>query len=358
MLIGLDANEANVTNRVGSNQFAFQVLWQLHQQDKRHSYLIYLQNQPLKDLPPANKRWQYRVLKPGFFWTQWRLPLSLYLDKPQPDIFLTLGHYAPRFSPIPTLISIMDLAFLKFPKAFLKRDLIKLKAWTKSSAKKATHIFTISKSSKADIQKYYQVPKSKITVAYPGVKSARPSSKPPYTNYLLYLGTLQPRKNLSNLIKAFSKISNKSIKLVIAGKKGWLYQPLFNLVKKLDIQSRIIFTGFVSDQKAATLIKHAKSLILPSFYEGFGIPVVQAMNLGTPVVVSRNSSLKEIVGLSGIYIRSPFGSQEIKQGIIEALSLTQAQEKQLIIKAKQRAEQFTWEKAGQTILEVLNDIAV
>jgi len=358
MLIGLDANEANVANRVGSNQFAFQVLWQLHQQDKRHSYLIYLQNQPLKDLPPANKRWQYRVLKPGFFWTQWRLPLSLYLDKPRPDIFLTLGHYSPRFSPIPTLISIMDLAFLKFPQTFLKRDLIKLKAWTKSSAKKATHIFTISKASKADIQKHYGISANKITVAYPGVKFPQPSSKPPYANYLLYLGTLQPRKNLENLIKAFSQLSNKSIKLVIAGKKGWLYQPLFNLVKKLDIQSRVIFTGFVSDQKAATLIKHAQALILPSFYEGFGIPVVQAMALGTPVIVSHNSSLKEIVGSAGIYIKAPFGPKQIKQGIIEALSLTQAQKKQLISQAKQTARQFTWQKTGQTILEVLNDITV
>ena len=358
MLIGLDANEANVANRVGSNQFAFQVLWQLHQQDKRNSYLIYLQNQPLKDLPPITKRWQYRVLKPGFFWTQWRLPLSLYLDKQKPDIFLTLGHYSPRFSPIPTLISIMDLAFLKFPQTFLKRDLIKLKAWTKSSAKKATHIFTISESSKADIQKHYGIPANKITVAYPGVKSSQPKLKPPYANYLLYLGTLQPRKNLENLIKAFSQLSNKSIKLVIAGKKGWLYQPLFNLVKKLDIQSRIIFTGFVSDQKAATLIKHAKSLILPSFYEGFGIPVVQAMALGTPVIVSHNSSLIEIVDSAGIYIKAPFGSKQIKQGIIEVLSLTQEQKKQLILKAKNRARQFTWQKTGQTILEVLNDITV
>jgi glycosyltransferase involved in cell wall biosynthesis len=363
MLIGVDANEANVTKRVGSNQFAFQVLWQLHQQDKHNSYLIYLQNQPLKDLPPVNKHWQYQVLKPSFFWTQWRLPFSLYFDKPRPDIFLTLGHYAPRFSPLPTLISIMDLAFLKFPHTFLKRDLLKLKAWTKSSAKKATHIFTISKHTKKDIQKYYQLPESKITVTYPAIdhQTLTPkASSPIKADYLLYLGTLQPRKNLINLVKAFSLLtpSYPKLKLVIAGKKGWLYQSLFNQVNQLKLTKKVIFTDYIPTTKVPSLIKHAQALILPSFYEGFGIPVVQAMAIGTPVVVSHNSSLIEIVGSAGKYIKAPFGPKQIKQGIIEVLSLTQEQKKQLIIKAKQTARQFTWQKTGQTILEVLNDITL
>ena len=139
MIIGLDANEANLKKRVGSNQYAFHVLWQLYRQDKKNNYQIYLKSKPLPILPQASKRWQYRVLKPKFFWTQWRLPLSLYFSPSRPDIFLTLGHYAPRFSPIPKLICIMDLAFLKFPNTFLKKDLLKLKQWTKASAQKAAH---------------------------------------------------------------------------------------------------------------------------------------------------------------------------------------------------------------------------
>jgi len=364
VLIGIDANEANIKQRVGSNQFAFQVLWQLHQQDKQNTYLIYLQTRPLKDLPPVNQRWQYRILQPGFFWTQWRLPLSLYFNQPRPDIFLTLGHYAPRFSPMPTLVCIMDLAYLKFPQTYLKKDLFKLKHWTKNSVQKASHIFTISHHSKKDIQKYYQIPAQKITVTYPAIDhQVKFSPSKIKGNYLLYLGTLQPRKNLDNLIKAFSQLKKEEYKkgeykLVIAGKKGWLYQSLFNQVKKLKLEKKIIFTDFVPKTQLPGLIKAAKALILPSLYEGFGIPVAQAMALGTPVVVSQNSSLPEIVGQAGIYIKAPFGPQEIEKGIIRVLSLTKEQKEQLINQAEQRARQFTWHKTGQKILEVINELTL
>src|SRR3989339_328857 len=110
MLIGIDANEANIRNRVGSNVYAFEVLKELYRQGNQHQFTIYLAGAPLPDLPRQNANWQYRVIKPGFFWTQWRLPLSLFFDRPRPDLFLTLGHYAPRFSPIPFMICIMDLA--------------------------------------------------------------------------------------------------------------------------------------------------------------------------------------------------------------------------------------------------------
>src|SRR3989338_2575181 len=191
MLLGIDANEANVDKRVVSNVYAFEVLWQLYRQDKVGQYLIYLSQPPLSDLPHANKHWQYKVLTPGTLWTQWRLPLSLFFDRPRPDLFLTLGHYAPRFSPVPTMVCIIDLAFLKFPQTFRRRDLWQLKSWTKYSVKKAAHVFVISQSTKKDVINAYGVPGSKITVAYPGVKLLPVTGKSPVAGkYLLYLGTL------------------------------------------------------------------------------------------------------------------------------------------------------------------------
>jgi len=361
MLIGIDANEANVANRVGSNKFACQVLKQLYSQDKHNNYRIYLKNKPVKDLPYENSKWQYSVLQPTKLWTQWRLPLDLYFTKPRPDIFLTLGHYAPRFSPISTIITIMDLAFLKFPQHFLKKDLHKLKNWTKYSAKNAKHIFTISQHSKQDIIKHYQIPAQKITVTYPAIDHqgfpAKTSAKK-YKNYLLYLGTLQPRKNLLNLIKAYSQLPQQysKLKLVIAGKKGWLYQELFQQIKDLNLQNKVIFTGFVPEPDIPSLIKNAQLLILPSFYEGFGIPVLQSMSVGTLVLVSKNSSLKEIVKNTGIYIQPPFAVKETRQGIIKALSLSEVKKQQLIKQAKQRARQFNWQKTGQKILEVIHGL--
>ena len=361
MLIGIDANEANVANRVGSNKFAYQVLQQLYSQDKHNNYRIYLKNKPVKDFPYENSKWKYSILKPTKFWTQWRLPLDLYFTRPKPDIFFTLGHYAPRFSPIPTIITIMDLAFLKFPQHFLKKDLHKLKNWTKYSAKNAKHIFTISQHSKQDIIKNYKIPAEKITVTYPSIDHQRFQAKiltGKYKDYLLYLGTLQPRKNLINLLKAFSQLATRypKLNLIIAGKKGWLYQEMFQQVKRLKLKNKVIFTGFVPEPDIPSLIKNARLLILPSFYEGFGIPVVQSMSVGTLVLVSKNSSLQEIVKNTGIYIQPPFTEKETRQGIIKALSLSEVKKQQLIKQAKQTARQFNWQKTGQKILEVIHEL--
>lgn len=349
MLIGIDANEANIQNRVGSNEFAYQILCQLKQQDKKNQYLIYLKNQPLADLPLASATWQYRTLKPGFFWTQWRLPLSLYLDRPRPDVFLTLGHYAPRFSPIPTMVCVMDLAFLKFPQTFRRSDLWQLKAWTAYSVRQASHIFAISKATKKDLISAYSLQERNISVVYPGVDQLKVIGLSPVKGkYLLYVGTLQPRKNLDALIYAFSDLfhpgvessSTPGCELVIAGKVGWKYQ--------IKSAPGVKYLGYVPQDQLAALIKNSQALVLPSLYEGFGIPVIQAMSLGVPVLVSRNSSLPEIVGDSGYYIEAPFDANAIKNGIIKVLS---AKPKSIPIRIKQ----FNWQTAAKKILEVINE---
>ncbi|MFH0943092.1 MAG: glycosyltransferase family 1 protein [Candidatus Beckwithbacteria bacterium] len=354
MLIGIDANEANVVNRVGSNQYAFQILTQLSRLDKTNSYRIYLKTAPLSDMPSASLRWQYQIVLPKFLWTQWRLPLQLYFQKPKPDLFLTLGHYAPRFSPVPTLVCIMDLAFLKFPQTFRRSDLWQLKLWTAYSTKQAKHIFAISQATKNDLVASYQIPENKISVVYPGVDRLKVTGKSPVKGkYLLYVGTLQPRKNLNALIEVFCQSARSDlagIKLVIAGKTGWLYQP--RPLKNVQ------YLGFVPQDKLPTLIKNSLGLILPSLYEGFGIPVVQAMALGTPVLVSRNSSLPEIVGDCGLYIEPPFNAPAIEKGIIELLSLSTETKKQQLAAARQKAKNFSWEKSANTILEVLNELTL
>ncbi len=346
MIIGIDANEANVTKRVGSNVYAFDVLNQLYRQGKDYQFVIYLSREPMADLPKESSHWHYRIIGPSFFWTQWRLPLDLFFRRPRPDIFLTLGHYAPRFSPVPIMICVMDLAFLKFPETFRKRDLWQLTSWTKISAKKASHIFTISQASKKDIINSYRIPADKISVAYPGVDRPKVMGPSPVKGkYILYVGTLQPRKNIDSLIEAFLSMKNKEYKLVIVGKMGWKYQ-------KKDV-ANVKYLGFIPDEKMGALIKNSFGLVLPSLYEGFGIPVVQAMALGVPVLVSRNSSLSEIVADSGLYIESPFDAQAIRAGLEKLLVLSPDQKNSLTQKAKLRAAQFTWQKAGKEILTTI-----
>src|SRR3989344_1726787 len=176
MIIGIDANEANSSNRVGIGRFALELLRQFYLLRKEKSFrnikfYLYLKEQPGSDLPEASNGWQYLVFGPKLFWTQLALPWQLYSQKVPLDVFFSTSHYGPRFSPVATVVSVMDLSFLYFPETFLKRDLWQLKNWTKYSVKGAQKVITISQASKADIIKNYRVSADKIEVVYPGINT-------------------------------------------------------------------------------------------------------------------------------------------------------------------------------------------
>src|SRR3989344_7217344 len=170
MKIWIDGYEANVPQRLGSSQVAFELIRNLEKIDSKNDYTILLPNLPLEDLPKGRTGWKYKVLKPRRLWTRIALPLELYRTKQKPDVIFSPTHYIPRFSPgeVKRIVTIFDLSFLHFPEMFTKRDLWQLKNWTKFSAENADHIITISKFSKQDIISQYKIDKSRITVAYPG----------------------------------------------------------------------------------------------------------------------------------------------------------------------------------------------
>jgi glycosyltransferase involved in cell wall biosynthesis len=186
----------------------------------------------------------------------------------------------------------------------------------------------------------YGISPEKISVAYPGVDRLKVvGSSLVKGKYVLYVGTLQPRKNIDALIEACRV---QPCRLVIAGKVGWKYQK-----KNLP---HVKYLGYVADKKMGALIKNSQGLVLPSLYEGFGIPVVQAMSLGVPVLVSRNSSLVEIVGDSGLYIEAPFDAPAVRAGLQKLLSLSADQKQSLVHKAKEKSQKFKWTNAGKIIL--------
>ena len=373
MIIGIDGNEANQENLVGIGQFALNVINQLEKIDKENEYWIYLKEPPKSHFPPERKKWKYIIFGPSKAWTQFALPLKLFTQSKKPDVFFSPSHYAPRFSPVPTVISIMDLWHHRHPEQFAKKDLYQLTSWEKYSVKNASRIVTISEFSKSEISEFYQYPKEKIKLAYPGINQYRVQSteykedevKKKYKidgKYLLYLSTLQPKKNLSNLLIALSIIISQypfpegipSILLVIAGKKGWLYEEIFTKVKELKLENNVIFTGFISEEDKPYLIKGAECFIMPSFYEGFGIPVVEAMALGVPVAISNVSSLPEVGGEAAFYF-DPENPQEIAETIAKVLKLDSLKKSKVIETGKKQAQKFTWEKTAKNILQVLEE---
>lgn len=362
MIIGIDGNEANVEKRVGSNVYAFEIIRGLHALDQKNTYQIYLKDNPLGDFPKDSSKWQYKKIALKKFSTQVGLPFQLFIGKPRPDIFFTPGHYAPRFSPVPTVISVLDVSYLLFPEYFKKGDLAQLTSWTAYSIKKASRILTISEASKKDIIKFYSVKEDKIVVTYPGftpfLESHNIDIRSKYglgERYCIFIGTLQPRKNLTRLLEAFDKLKEKNLKLVIVGKKGWLYKEIFDKVKELNIGDKVVSLDYVDRSDLHQLLKNARCFILPSLYEGFGIPAVEAMAARIPVVVSNVSSLPEIVGNTGILV-DPYSVDDIARGIKEALELDEKERNSIIEKGLNRVRQFTWEKTAKETLAVLEEV--
>ncbi len=379
MLIGIDGNEANTKSRVGIGEYSFELLKQFKRFQISPSgthvtnnlkFQIYLKSNPLLDLPEESENWQYRVIRPGKLWTQWRLPLDLYLNSPRPDVFFSPSHYAPRFSPVPSVISVMDLSYLYFPQMFNSSDLYQLKNWTAYSVKNASKVLTISKSSKNDIIASYGLTQDKVIATYLGVKqfvSLSPNIYPMNIlktkykisdNYILFVGTLQPRKNIERLIEAFSKIDIselkvKDLQLIIVGKKGWLYESILSAPKTYGVEGSVKFLATVDNDELQTLYTHAKCFVLPSLYEGFGLPVLEAMQAGCPVIASNVSSLPEAGGEACLYV-DPEDVDDIWDKIVKLVN-NEKLRKELIEKGKEQVKKFSWEKTALETLKVLEE---
>ncbi len=349
MLIGIDANEANLTqNRVGINEYAYNLLWAIYNLKSDHKFIIYLKTNPHDNLPKERDGWKYRVIPFPKLWTQTRLPFDLFFHSPRPDVFFSMTHYAPRFAPMPTVVAIMDLGFLQTPEQFTAKDFNQLKSWTGYSIKNAKKVIAISEYTKQDIIKNYRRDPQDIVVTLLGynTKLFKPTNKPPKP-YILFLSSLKPNKNVEGLIRAFYELKTMNYELVIAGKKAWHYDQIFTLVKQLGLENKVKFTGFVDEITKVTLMQEASAYVLPSFHEGFGITILEAMACGTPVVISRVASLPEVGGDAAIYV-DPHDIKSIAQGIIEAAGSERSRRVKLGI---ERVKLFSWAKCAQeTIL--------
>lgn len=363
MHIGIDGNEANVENLVGVSVYTQNLLTYFQKKaNKNTRFTVFLREEPKKHLPKGNLYYRYHVVRPSFLFSQLTLPLAL-MKFDDIDVFFSPAHYAPRMSPSPNVVTIHDLSYFYFPKEFLKKDLYQLKNWTKYSVKKAKKIICVSQATKKDLIKFYKTPSEKIKVIYNGYeKNNRTLNVKTRTfglkeyKYILYVGTLQPRKNLKTLITAFQKFhkENKDFKLVIAGKKGWLYDEIFSLVKKMKMQENVVFTGFVSDLELHNLYKNAFCFVLPSFYEGFGIPMLEAMAHDLPVIAAGSSALPEVGGDACLYF-DPYYYDTLTR-LLKRIKKDERLRKTMIEKGKKRVQLFSWSKCAEETLKVLKSV--
>lgn len=371
MIIGFDINEANVPQRVGVNQVAYSIFLHLVKNLSEGDRIIaFGKERPLPDMPPSSEKLTYEIFGAKKAWVLTSLTKRLLFGKPKVDVLFSPSHYSPILSPVKSVIYLMDMSYELFgTEYFTSYDINQLKRWTPISVKKAKKVLTISEFSKNEIVRLYKTDPNKVAVIYPSFDKNSYHGKVPKTqqlsvrkkygingSFLLYWGTLQPRKNISRLIEAFSLLKETRLKLVIVGKKGWLYDQILDQAKKLGIENRVIFTGFMAQEDLPALIKAGRGFVLPSLYEGFGMPVIEAQAVGTPVVVSRVSSLPEVAGESAIYIEDPQSVESIRQALEKVVTMSLSERIRLIKAGKENAKRFDWDVSAQKILAILKTI--
>ncbi|WP_395546973.1 MULTISPECIES: glycosyltransferase family 4 protein [unclassified Lacrimispora] len=264
---------------------------------------------------------------------------------------------------------IYDMAYKAIPQTVREKTRRWLELTVSKSCKRADRIITISEFSKSEIIKYLHIEENKIVVMPMGVNNNLFHSeyksdqiqivKEKYKidgQYFLYLGTLEPRKNIERIIEAYSHFIKRNDKkdipyLVLAGKKGWMYDSIFEKVKQLGIEDKIIFTGYVLEEEAPILMCGARCFIFPSLYEGFGMPVIEAMSCGTPVITSNTTSLDEVSGEAAIKV-NPFNAHEITKAM-EAF-MEEDTIDQYRVKGLKHASKYTWKEAASILVNVYN----
>lgn len=380
MIIGIDGNEANVESRVGVNKYAFEIIWNLWKLQEKgecdHSLIVFLKNKPLSDMPKEKQNFKYKVLRGGGRWILTKLMPYLFFAKEKPDVLFSPSHYTVPFSPVPRICSIMDLGYLEFSGQFTKKVFWQLKWWTAISIYVSKYIISISESTKKDIVRHYKFASGKVYVTPLShditLEDLKVDNndvrrvKKRYSivdDYVLYIGTLKPSKNIEGLIEAFSRFQIhdrqhhfvRRFQLVIAGKKGWLYEPIMKKVNDLGLSGRVIFTDYVTDADKMALRLGAKVFVQPSFWEGFGIDTLSAMYMGIPVVVSSAGSLSEVVGSAGIMV-DPQNTESIAQGIRKVLTMSQKEYNKLVAAGIAQASKFSWGKTARETLKIITKV--
>lgn len=298
------------------------------------------------------------------------VPYSLFFGK-NSDITHFFNYIAPPFVHGKKVVTVHDMVYKAFPETVRGRTRFMLETGLKKSMKRADIIVTDSEFSKREIIRYFPEYNGKIRVVPCGVdcERFRPCENPEIIDnvkksldidgeYFLYVGTIEPRKNLVRLIRAYNvfarHVKNPPV-LVLAGAKGWLYDDIFALVKKLRLEKQVIFTKYVPSEDMTPLICGATAFVFPSLYEGFGMPPLEAMACGVPVLTSGEASLPEVTGDCAV-ICDAYSVKSIAKGMYRLYKNPDLR-KDLSRRGLERAKLFTWENSAEKLYEVYRELA-
>ncbi|MDW8298031.1 MAG: glycosyltransferase family 1 protein [Anaerolineae bacterium] len=374
MSIGIDYTPAYQQSG-GIGRYARELITALAACDSAHDYRLFVAGAARDKLPPvpaANFRYCPTRLAPltlARLWHKARLPLPIELFVGKVQLFHATDFVLPPTLPrTRTLLTVHDLSFARLPELAAPRLRAYLESVVPRSARRADHILADSAATKADIVALYNIPEAKITVLYSGVSdafqptcdaAAQSAVRAKYqlgnSPYVLSVGTVQPRKNYERLIQAFAALPLRwsDLKLVIVGGRGWLDAPIYAQARALG--ERVLFTGFADEADLPALYSGALCLAFPSLYEGFGLPVLEGMACGVPVLTSNVSSLPEVAGDAALMV-DPYSVEAIREGLLTLLEEDTATRAERIARGFAQAKRFTWQAAAQHLKAIYDKL--
>lgn len=375
MRIAIDVTPT-IGQKAGIGLYIHNLIKNLARTDKENEYLLYAyfwksfkakkKNLFVPDQPNFRlgvKRIPNRMINALFNYLH--LPVNFFL--PPTDIVHCTCYLTPVSKKSKSVVTIHDLTPLLFPELHAEYTKKVMFRGLLHSVRKVNKIIAISESTKKDVMRLFHVPEGKIEVIYEAadeiyhpiedsgiLTQIRSKYKIP-NKFILFVGVLEPRKNIARLIQAFSILKKKfEYKLVIVGGSGWFYDEIFEQVRRLHLEGEIIFTGYVPREDLQALYNAAELFIYPSLYEGFGLPPLEALACGTPVITSNVSSLPEVVGDAALLV-DPYNIEEMTQAMYRVLTDRNLRYS-MIDKGLRQAKKFSWKRTAQETLQVYKEV--
>lgn len=377
MNVGIDVRSLLEKERSGVGEYTYELLNAIFDIDKENQYyLFYNSFKKVGDNFLAEWKKYQNVHFCRFSWPNKLLNFCFkFLKRPKVDktilpkgkidlFFIPNLNFIALSSGLRKIVSVHDLSFEFYPQFFSwKRQLWHWFINPHKLISGADKIIAVSENTKRDLINFYKIPPEKIKIIYSGVACREnvldiDEVKKKYNlpdNFILFLGTLEPRKNIDGLVRAFEifKMAKSSdYKFVIVGPRGWLYKKILARVEKSSVRDDIKFINYISPEEKFYFYKLAQLFVYPSFYEGFGFPPLEAARAGTPVIVSTNSSLPEVMGEVALMI-DPNNPAEMAKAMVECLT-DENLRATLIEKGKKQAEKFSWTNAAREFLALIN----
>jgi len=364
MKIAIDASRAFLHERTGIEEYSYQLIKHLRTPLEDHDVVLYIRRGTKGNIDfniPLS--WKVRELWAPRLWTYVRLSLSLIFHRPY-KLFVP-GHIVPPIHPHGTTVVVHGLEFEMQPEAYSKYEKFSMRRGIKNSCKWSKNIICVSNNTKKDLMKLYDISKEKIRVVYEGVNAA-PVEDVHFDSdtlskyglrkqqYFVFIGRLEARKNISNIINAYEILRRHFLvtqKLVLVGKGGYGWNRIKDEIAQHPFAKDIIVTGFVSAEEKWALLRHASVFVFPTLYEGFGLPVLEAQQLGVPVVTSHNSSLREIAKKSALLV-NPQEASDIAEKI-NMLVINADLRSTIVQRGSENLKRFDWDRCAQLVAKVI-----